>query len=248
MCPGLIDGAMLGASWTQDQHVAHRRRSHIVRIGAKSRQMNDGTTVKQLIAQLSNRASTKRQSAAKKLRKLKAKEAGPALLISLKKEIRDKRTWETQYQMAMALGESCYTESLEFLLELSEQELEAPMVYIAIGDAIARLTYFKNGSITGVLSFLDSKSDTPLLINGLLRAIALLRLTPSSNDIDQIISYGNKPEIDGNHRTWIASAAAGWHGSSVELFLNRCVISGNPQTKRAAEAALNKKYPKWDIL
>lgn len=205
-------------------------------------------SIQQLIEQLNNKASTKRRSAAKKLRKLKAKEAGPALLAALKNELKDKRTWETQYQIIMALGESGYTESLDFLLKLSDQEFEATMVYVAIGDAIARLTYIKDGSIHSTLDFLDSRNAPPLFVDGLIRAIAILKLTPSDEDIERIISYGNNPEISDNNRTWIASAAAGWNGSNVEEFLSRCATSDNPQTKRAAEAALNKKYLKWNIL
>ena len=72
--------------------------------------------IQTLIEQLQHKSSAKRRAAAKKLRKLKAKEAGPALLAALKNELKDKRTWETQYQMIMALGESGYTESLEFLI------------------------------------------------------------------------------------------------------------------------------------
>lgn len=210
--------------------------------------MSDDSTTQHLIEQLSNKASAKRRSAAKKLRKSKAKEAGPALLAALKNELKDKRTWETQYQMIMALGESGYTESLDFLRQLAEQEFEATMAYVAIGDAITRLTYFKDDSISNALDFLDSKHNIALFIDGLIRAIAILKLIPSDTDIERIINYGNKPEVNDNNRTWIASAAAGWSGRNVEQFLNRCAVSDNPQTKRAAEAALNKKHPKWDIL
>lgn len=210
--------------------------------------MSEDAIIQQLIEQLSNKASAKRRSAAKKLRKLKAQSAGPALLAVLKNELKDKRTWETQYQMIMALGESGYTESLDFLRQLTEQEFEATMVYIAIGDAITRLTYFKDGSISHALDFLEGKNSILLFIDGLIRAIAILKLTPSDQDIGRIINYGTKPEVTDNNRTWIASAAAGWSGNNVERFLNRCAVSNNPQTKRAAEAALNKKYPKWDIL
>jgi len=205
-------------------------------------------SIPKLIEELSHRVSTKRRSIAKKLRILKRKEAGPALLIALKNEINDKRTWETQYQIIMALSESGYTESLDFLLKLSEQEFEATMIYIAIGDAISRLTYLKYGSIKRVIFLLNSKKNTPFLIDGLIRAIAILRLVPPEEEIEQIVSYGNSLYASDNSRAWIASAAAGWKGKKVEEFLNQCVLLGNPNTKKAAEAALNKKYLKWDIL
>ena len=206
------------------------------------------TDIASLIEQLQHKSSPKRRAAAKKLRKLKAKEAGPALLVTLKSELKDKRTWETQYQIIMALGESGYTESLDFLTQLAEQEFEATMVYVAIGDAITRLTYLQNGSIGSITNFLNSNSNTPLFIDGLIRAIAMLKLIPSPEDIEKIIAYGNLENTADNNRTWIASAAAGWTGDGVTCFLNKCVTSDNQQTKKAAEAALNKKYLKWSIL
>ena len=206
------------------------------------------TDVASLIEQLQHKSSPKRRAAAKKLRKLKVKEAGPALLVALKSELKDKRTWETQYQMIMALGESGYTESLYFLTQLAEQEFEATMVYVAIGDAITRLTYLQNGSISSITNFLNSNSNIPLFIDGLIRAIAMLKLIPSQEDIEKIIAFGNLENTDDNNRTWIASAAAGWTGDSVVCFLNECAASDNQQTKKAAEAALNKKYLKWSIL
>ena len=54
------------------------------------------TDIQPLIEQLNNKASAKRRSAAKKLRNLQSKDAGPALLEALKNELKDKRTWETQ--------------------------------------------------------------------------------------------------------------------------------------------------------
>jgi hypothetical protein len=56
-----------------------------------------------LMSQLQSPHSPKRRSAAKKLRKLGDPVAGPALLEALKHELPDPRTWETQYQMIMAL-------------------------------------------------------------------------------------------------------------------------------------------------
>lgn len=114
------------------------------------------------------------------------------------------------------------------------------MVYIAIDDAIIRLTYLKDGSVNSAVDFLDRKDSIPHLVDGLIRAIAILKLIPSREDIERIINYGNRPGISDNNRTWIASASAGWNGNNVEQFLNRCALCDNPQTKRAAEAALKK--------
>jgi HEAT repeat protein len=61
-------------------------------------------TLEKALIQLSDRASAKRRSAAKRLGKLADETAGPALLHALQREIGDRRTWETQYEMIMALG------------------------------------------------------------------------------------------------------------------------------------------------
>jgi len=202
-----------------------------------------------LIEQLQHKSSPKRRAAAKKLRKLKANEAGPALLTALKKEVQDKRTWETQYQMIMALGESGYIDSLDFLIQLSKQEFDAPMVYLATGDAITRLVYFEKKSIHTMIEIIEDEKNNPLFVDGILRAIAMLKLIPDDNDIDSLILYGNSLKINDNNRTWIASAAAGWLNSkNADDFLQTCIKSNNQQTKKAAEAALNKKYIKWSVL
>ena len=122
--------------------------------------------IQTLIEQLQHKSSAKRRAAAKKLRKLKAKEAGPALLAALKNELKDKRTWETQYQMIMALGESGYTESLEFLIQLAGQEFEATMVYVAIGDSIIRLqnTFSSSQDFTTLTIWIDKEKIKLLLI------------------------------------------------------------------------------------
>jgi HEAT repeat protein len=64
-----------------------------------------------LIAQLQDKNSAKRRSAARLIRKRGDESAGPALLEALKIELEDSRTWETQYQMIMAIGH-CRTPKL----------------------------------------------------------------------------------------------------------------------------------------
>jgi hypothetical protein len=203
--------------------------------------------IQQLIEQLNNKASIKRRSAAKKLRKLNAKEAGRALLAALQTELKDRRTWETQYQMIMALGESGYTESLDFLLQLAEQHFEATMVYVAIGDAITRLDLSRHGNINNSIKIFFGTNNA-MLIDGILRSIAMLRFTPERNAIDKIINYGLNLNLEDNSRVWIAAAAPGWPPQTTKRFLEECMTSENQQIKRAAEAALKNKYLKWSPL
>lgn len=201
------------------------------------------TDLSQVLDQLSDKSSPKRRSAAKKLRKLKDHSAGPALLTALELEVEDPRTWETQYQMIMALGECCYKQALPFLEQLSRQDFEAKMVYVAIGDSIVRLARPEPNDVSVVFDLLKTKNN--MLINGALRAIAMLRLVPSTKQIDRLISFAEK-----NHACsfWIVAAAPGWTGSKVERFLAECAESDQAELSNAAKLAQTGKYKAWNPL
>lgn len=204
--------------------------------------------IQQLIEQLSNKASAKRRSAAKKLRKLKAKEAGPALLTTLKNELNDKRTWETQYQMIMALGESGYTEGLDFLLELAKQEFEAAMIYMALGDAIIKLTNFISLSKTTTILTAWIEDDQIKLLNGGLRALATLHLVPGDTLIQKIIQYASLPNNE-ELQFWTAAASPGWPSELTNNFLNKIRDSASLEdTIKAANAALKGRFLNWNPL
>lgn len=55
----------------------------------------------------------------------------------------------------MALGESGYTDSLDFLTQVAEQEFEATMVYVAIGDAITTLELIRYKSPISLPIWID---------------------------------------------------------------------------------------------
>lgn len=207
--------------------------------------MND-IDIHQLTEQLHSKASTKRRSAAKKLRKLKAKDAGPALLETLKSELKDKRTWETQYHMIMALGESGYTDSLNFLQQIAKQDFEATMVLTAIGDAVTNLERLKNHKLTSLGKWIDTNNQA--LIEGGIRTLATNQLIPDEILIRKIISYAQKSG-GGNVDFWAAAASPSWPTQLTKKFLEHCLeYSLLDDTKKAAEAALKGKYLKWQPL
>lgn len=73
------------------------------------------TIITEEIELLSHARSPKRRAAAKRLRKLGDPAAGPSLLAALQEELNDDRTWETQYQMIMAIGHCDYKEALPYI-------------------------------------------------------------------------------------------------------------------------------------
>lgn len=208
---------------------------------------NVSESLQSILAQLDASQSPKRRSAAKKLRKLRAVEAGPALLAALEREVRDPRTWETQYQMIMALGESGYRDALPFLKILSRQPIEATMVYVGLGDAIVRLSQSGPADPSPVRNILR-ESQNPSLIDGALRAMAMLRLVPESGDMLEILSYANKLSRDDGRRFWVAAAAPGWRGPLVSRFIDDCAQSSRPDLREAAALALAGKYKQWRPL
>lgn len=198
-------------------------------------------TAFELVQGLSDKSSAKRRSAAKKLRKLKLPAFGPAILQSIEQEIRDPRTWETQYQMIMALAESDYTAAVPFLETLISRPL-TPMVMTAIGDALIRLNDCTTDASKRVSTIMSSGNVA--LTEGAVRAVAMLRLKLSPAVIRQIIEFASHPENE-QVRFWIAAAAPGWEGPEVEKFLHECLTAKLAETRKAAKAALQKKYLKW---
>jgi hypothetical protein len=196
------------------------------------------------ISQLSHKVSAQRRSAAKQLRKLKDKNAGPALAEALAREVQDRRTWETQYQMIMALGESDYRPALPLLEQLRALDLE-PMVRVALGDAWVRLARTPDGGAAPVLDIL--KEGDIHLAEGALRAVAMLRLALTSEAVERILDYASRPE-NAKVRFWVAAAAPGWSGPVVDSFLRSCTHDTLADTRRAAEAALRREYLRWNPL
>ena len=202
--------------------------------------------ISSLIGQLQHKSSPKRRAAAKKLRKLKANKAGPALLSTLKNELKDKRTWETQYQMIMALGESRYTECLDFLVQLTKQDFEATMLYVAIGDAVTTMETMSTPSVFSLIKWIED--DKKELVDGSLRSLATHHIVPSNGDIQKIIQYVSLPKNQ-DIQFWAVAAAPGWPKELIETFLKKTIDSDILEdTKKAAKAALNGKYLKWNPL
>jgi len=200
----------------------------------------------EMISQLQDKKSPKRRSAAKKLRKLKNIDAGPSLLSALKEELKDSRTWETQYQMVMAIGECGYKPALEFLKSLAHQTFEATMIYVAIGDAIQRLSMQHEQDVTSVFEAIDSGND--MLVDGAIRAMAMLKMLPVDLHIEKIINYVTaKNKNDGMH-FWVLAAAPGWSGLKVEEYLDFCSTSKRDEITNAVELARKQKYKKWSPL
>ena len=208
--------------------------------------------IDELIEALSDSRSPKRRSAARKLRKLGDSRAGPGLMTALQRELEDTRTWETQYQMIMALGECGYLDSLSYLQELADRKFEATMVSVALGDSIIRLSSPLDDEGQPLMQILGSGNDS--LIAGALRAVAMLHVVPSAAVIQAILRYARDASeetiIQTNRWLWPAAAAPGWLEVCDEVgeFLDDCMRLPSPDLQKTAQESLKGKYKKWRPL
>ena len=198
------------------------------------------------IEQLSHSRSPKRRAAAKRLRKRGDVAAGPALLNALRDEVKDPRTWETQYQMVMAIGECGYTDALPFLRDFAAETLEATMIYVGLGDALVRLQARSPQDAAPITDLMSTGNG--MLIDGAFRAMAMLKMVPSEDHIEQILAFVSALPLEDGNRFWVLAAAPGWGGESVDAFVAECLQSNRQDLREAAELAGKKKYRKWHPL
>ncbi|MFF7889928.1 HEAT repeat domain-containing protein [Streptomyces sp. NPDC020794] len=192
------------------------------------------------IRQLQDRSSSKRRSAAKRLRQLGDPSAGPALLEALKNEVRDSRTWETQYQMTMALGTCGSPSDLPYLRDLVLQRKTLHAVHTAGGDAIVRLSYMEHSHAEAIRSCLSTSNET--LAGGALQAVAMLRLAPDQETVTYILDFIKERSPHDGLYFWPAVAAAGWTGQRVQDFLTSCVSGPRSDVAEAATTSLAGNY------
>jgi hypothetical protein len=196
------------------------------------------------IEMLSNAASSKRRQGARRLRQLGASSAGEALVTALTREFRDPRTWETQYQIIMAIG-AC---GFDPALSLIRSELERPhveMVQLALGDALLRLELIRGRTTRDFPRFLTSLIGPAS--EGVLRAAATLHLKLDEDVAAQTIEWVQTRGSE-SHVFWAAAACPGWTGPAVRDFLKVCLGNSSSETRRAADAALRGKYLRWRPL
>ncbi|MFJ4672690.1 HEAT repeat domain-containing protein [Kitasatospora purpeofusca] len=202
-------------------------------------------TLEEAVAQLGHRLSPKRRSAASRLRRLADPAAGPALLEALQREVRDARTWETQYQIVMALGMCGHRPALGLLRDLAQRPFRATMVYVALGDAIVRLSAPEDTA--DALSWCLN-AGTPMLADGALRAVAMQRLPLDAATIDCILDLLAPLDPHNGLRFWVAAAAAGWTGPRVQGFLQECAAGPRADVADAAASSLQGMYQTYSPL
>jgi hypothetical protein len=86
------------------------------------------------------------------------------------------------------------------------------------------------------------------LIEGALRAVAMLRMKPCEAAINRIVAYAARLSPNDSHRFWVAAAAPAWDAPEVASFLKACAESPRQDIRDAAVAAREQKYLKLNPL
>lgn len=201
------------------------------------------------VSLLQHPRSAKRRSGAQRLRRLGDHRAGPALLQALKKELDDSRTWETQYQMIMGIGECGYRDALPYLRQLTTSDLSGSMLWLAIGDAMVRLSRTHENDASAAIHII--RSGPKAMIVGAMQAVAMLCMVPGEEEVGEIVRYGTSliGSSDDWALVWILRAAPGWSGPAVAAFLQECSkvpFHENQQIHDATRQAIRGEYGKWN--
>ncbi|MGW0993885.1 HEAT repeat domain-containing protein [Streptomyces sp. NPDC002523] len=192
-----------------------------------------GTDTPTLLEQLSDRHSPRRRAAAKRLGRTGDPAAGPALLGALRDEVADARTWETQYEMALALGLCGHREALPFLRELAGRPFAATAVSVAVGESVVRLADDPARAVVWCLG-----QGPEMLADGALRGMARLGLVPDEPVRDAILDFVERTPGEHHLRYWPAVAAARWPGRRARSYLKKCAPGPREDVAEAARVSL----------
>ena len=207
-------------------------------------------TISEDVDLLSHVRSPKRRAAAKRLRKRGDPAAGPSLAAALKEELKDDRTWETQYQMIMAIGHCNYKEALPYIESLIPHQIGG-MVDIAIGDTVLRLSRKHDNDCHAAITFIESGNQS--LIHGAMQAIAMLRMVPDNVTIQRLVDHGMSLTLADDDWTmvWLLRATPGWPEEIINPLIDKwSAISFQQQQPihGAVDLARKRKYFKWSPL
>lgn len=195
---------------------------------------------------LNNKLSGKRRSAAKKIGRHKLTQLGEDLYNAYIREREDKRTWETQTEMILALGRIGYPHVLPELRSIIEHNEPHDMITIAAARSYVRLKRKDINDATPVIELLEFGNLS--VLNGALDILAFDNMEPCEEEIRTIITLLNgKNERDisisglGDPREPLISAMSRWKDPASRDYLTRFSASQNRTLRESAEAALAGK-------
>jgi len=180
---------------------------------------------------LVSKKSKDRRRAAKEIGKNKLADLGGILTQAYKKEINDKRTWETQVAMITALGAIHHKEALADIEAVVRENAPQDTITSAAATSYVRLARESIEDASSVIELLRFGSVS--VISGALESLAIDQMQPPINEIREIIKMSwdinkHKDRIGSefgiiDSRIYIALACWDWPKEETTPFLNHCI-------------------------
>lgn len=210
-----------------------------IRHGSARTTMDD-TEAASLIAGLSHSRSPKRRSAARRMRKTGDSRFCEALLAALVRERKDVRTWETQYQMVMALGHCGCQQSMAVLTDWMSSKIEASALYSALGDAFYRLASESPSDLAPFRRAVVAGDHR--VVEGVLQGMQSVGARLTDSDVHEVIGYARSGHCSDGGTRVILTGAALWESPALRPFLEEYLDHSWNLISEAAAASLAGKY------
>lgn len=165
---------------------------------------------------------------------------------ALAREVKDERTWETQYQMVMALAECHYMPALEWLRQFAGTLDDPLMLAVGVGDAVVRLGTLAGESDASVRWAIATRNTS--IADGAFRALAMTGAVPGADVVREILTYLAPLQAQDGQRFWVATAAVDWEGESVKAALRAWSSLPRSDVADAARASLMGEHRRYRPL
>jgi hypothetical protein len=207
-------------------------------------------TNEEIRSKLHSSKSPDRRRAAKEIGKSKLADFADDLYKAYLKERTDKRTWETQVAMILAIGMVNHKEVLKEIEPIIRANDPHDMITDAAAQTYVRL---KRESINDAKPVLELLRFGGLsIVDGALSPLGYDKMLPDEKQIKQLINlswnlhkHKDLVGFEDNYcdpRYGIAAACAGWDRELTKDFLRHCVATGDTPVIYVAENSLKGKY------
>jgi hypothetical protein len=175
-------------------------------------------------------------------------ELGEELYKKYLEERKDKRTWETQYEMIKALGAIDCKKAFEIIEEIVKQNIPHDAITINAALSYVRLKRqsLQDGSpVVELLNFGNSSVN-----EGAVMALAYDQMKPDNESIAKIIELSwdwRNEKGYGDNRKYVAIACWNWDKRLTENFLKHCIETADQydnNLREVSQNSLNCKYSK----
>lgn len=198
--------------------------------------------IEQIAIGLQDSKSQNRRKAAKKIGKNNLAELGEILLAAFLKERNDKRTWETQTEMIVALGKIGYSPALSFFKEIVGVNETEDMITHAAARSYVRIKRSSLNDASPVIELL--RFGKLSVLDGATSALAYDDMTPPDDQIKMIIELLDKHKdeelsIRGlmDPREYLLSCMSKCKIQTCSDYINRFVDSPHRALRECAELA-----------